>query len=174
MALFILTICVIRRASNIALLFFAYIFASIMKNYNKEEMEMDNSTYEMIENGARTLLSQIDTLDLGTKEGVDVLAKVNHFVELLVTLNKDASDYEDKAERRKIEKERNEAMAEIERDKQKITWERVGLEMSKVIIPLLIQVIAFSELQKRMFIFEKTDSIHSFGGREMHLPRFWK
>lgn len=135
---------------------------------------MTDVTYEMLEKAAQVQLEQVEALDAGSKEGKEALVKSIHLVELLTTADKDNADYYDKQERRRIEEERNKAANEVERDKQKITWSRVGLEMAKVVIPLTIQIIAFGELQKRMFKFEETGRISSTGGREMHIPKFWK
>lgn len=135
---------------------------------------MSNETYEMLESAVQVQLKNIDNLDTESKEGKDALAKAIHLAELLITSDKDNVDYYDKQERRRIEEDRNKAMADIEHDKQKVTWGRASFEMAKVIVPLVIQIIAFGMLQKRMFKFEETGRVTSTGGREMHLPRFWK
>lgn len=135
---------------------------------------MNDVTYDLLEKAAQAQLKQVEKFDCSTKEGKESVAKAVHLVELLVTADKDNADYFDKQERRRIEEERNIAANEVERDKQKLTWGRVAFEMTKVVVPLAIQIVAFSGLQKRMFKFEETGRISSTGGREMHLPRFWK
>lgn len=135
---------------------------------------MTTETYEMLERAVQVQLENVEKRNIETKEGKESLTKSIHLVELLVTADKDNADYYDKQERRRIEEEKNKAANEVERDKQKLTWGRVGFEMTKVIVPLAIQIFAFGSLQKRMFKFEETGRISSTGGREMHLPRFWK
>lgn len=135
---------------------------------------MTPETYELLEDAVQKQLIRIETLDTESKEGKESLAKSIQLVDLLVTVDKNNDDYHDKEERRKIEDTKNNAVNEIERDKQKVTWSRVAFEMTKVIVPLVIQVVAFGALQKRMFKFEETGRITSDGGRQMHLPKFWK
>lgn len=135
---------------------------------------MTETTYNLLEEVVQTQLRRTKSFDTETKEGKDALAKSVQLTELLITADKDNADYYDKEERRRIEEERNKAATEVEKEKQKLTWGRVGFEMGKVLLPLAAQIAAFGVLQKRMFKFEETGRINSTGGREMHLPRFWK
>ena len=99
---------------------------------------MTEETYGMLERAVQAQLEKVETLDAGSKEGKEALVKSLHLVELLITTDKDNADYYDKQERRRIEEDRNKAMNETERDKQKLTWGRVGLEMAKVVVPLVV------------------------------------
>lgn len=135
---------------------------------------MTEETYGMLERAAQVQLENVETLDAGSKEGKEALTKSIHLVELLITADKDNSDYYDKQERRRIEEERNKAQNETERDKQKLTWDRVGLEMAKVIVPLLVSFAGYNVFQKRVLKFEETGRISSTAGRELHLPKFMK
>lgn len=135
---------------------------------------MTEETYNMLEEAAQVQLTNVQTLDAGSKEGKEALAKSIHLVELLVTADKDNADYYDKQERRRIEEERNKAQNETERDKQKLTWGRVGLEMAKVIAPLVVSFAGYNVFQKRILKFEETGRISSTAGRELHLPRVFK
>lgn len=135
---------------------------------------MTNETYELLEEAVQNQLKQIENVDTSTKEGKEVLQLAMNLAQLLITTDKDNADYYDKEEKRRIEEERNKAMESVERDKQKLTWQRVCFEMAKVVVPLAIQIVAFGNLQGRMFKFEETGRVTSTGGREMHLPKFWK
>lgn len=135
---------------------------------------MTNETYEMLEKAAQVQLEKVETLDAGSKEGKEALVKSIHLVELLITTDKDNADYYDKQERRRIEEDRNKAQNETERDKQKLTWGRVGLEMAKVVVPLVVSFAGYNVFQKRVMKFEETGRISSTAGRELHLPKFMK
>ena len=135
---------------------------------------MNEVTYGLLEEAVQTQLTNIGDLDADSKEGKEALTRSIHLVELLLTADRDGMEYTDKEEKRRIEEERNKAMEQIERDKQKITWGRVGLEMSKVVVPLLIQLVAFGSYWRKTLKFEETGRITSSVGREMHFPKFWK
>lgn len=135
---------------------------------------MTEETYGMLERAVQAQLEKVETLDAGSKEGKEALAKSLHLVELLIATDKDNADYYDKQERRRIEEDRNKAMNETERDKQKLTWDRVGLEMAKVVVPLVVSFAGYNVFQKRVMKFEETGRISSTAGRELHLPKFMK
>lgn len=135
---------------------------------------MTEETYGMLERAVQAQLEKVETLDAGSKEGKEALVKSLHLVELLITTDKDNADYYDKQERRRIEEDRNKAMNETERDKQKLTWGRVGLEIAKVVVPLVVSFAGYNVFQKRVLKFEETGRISSTAGRELHLPKFMK
>lgn len=135
---------------------------------------MNKETYSMLERAAQIQLENVESLDVGSKEGKEALTKSIHLVELLINVDRDNDDYHDKSERRRIEEKRNDAMNETERDKQKLTWGRVGLEMAKVVVPLVISFAGYNVFQKRVLKFEETGRICSTAGRELHLPKFMK
>lgn len=135
---------------------------------------MTEETYGMLERAAQVQLKNVETLDAGSKEGKEALAMSIHLVELLITADKVNAEYYDKQERRRIEEERNKAQNETERDKQKLTWDRIGLEMAKVVVPLGMSFAGYNVFQKRVLKFEETGRISSTPGRELHLPKFMK
>ena len=135
---------------------------------------MTEETYGMLERAVQAQLEKVETLDAGSKEGKEALVKSLHLVELLIATDKDNADYYDKQERRRIEEDRNKAINETERDKQKLTWGRVGLEMAKVVVPLVVSFAGYNVFQKRVLKFEETGRISSTAGRELHLPKFMK
>lgn len=135
---------------------------------------MTEETYNLLEEAAQVQLKQITKIDPGTKEGKDDLVKSIHLVELLINTDRDNAEYYDKQERRRIEEERNEAMNETERDKQKLTWGRVVLEMAKVVVPLVVSFGGYNVFQKRILKFEETGRLTSTASRELHLPKCFK
>lgn len=135
---------------------------------------MTDETYDLLEKAAQIQLENVNTFDTGTKEGKEALTKSIHLVELLIASDKDNAEYYDKKERRRIDEERNKAMNETERDKQRLTWSRVGLEMAKAIVPLVVSFIGYDVFQKRILKFEETGRLTSTASRELHLPRFLK
>lgn len=135
---------------------------------------MSTETYELLELVCQSQLKNVENLDLESKEGKESLAKANTMLELLIAADKDNADYYDKQERREIEKQKNEAQITVERDKQKLTWNRIGFEMAKVVVPTLMSIFAYDIFQKRILKFEETGRITSTAGRELHLPRFLK
>lgn len=135
---------------------------------------MLKETYETLERAARVQLEHVETLNLESKEGQEALTKAVRLTELLITTDKDNYDYYDKEARREIEKAKNEAMAEIERNKQKLTWGRVTFETAKVVLPILVSFAGYNVFQKRILKFEETGRISSTAGRELHLPRVFK
>ncbi|WP_287643438.1 hypothetical protein [Bacteroides sp.] len=135
---------------------------------------MTEETYNLLEGAAQFQLRKVTEIDPGTEEGREHLAKAIHLVELLINTDRDIADDYDKQERRKIEEERNKAMNEIERDKQKLTWGRVGLEMAKVVVPLVVSFAGYNVFQKRILKFEETGRLTTTASRELHLPKCFK
>lgn len=135
---------------------------------------MTKETYELLEAASQVQLKNVAEFETGSKEAKEALTKSLHLVELLATVDRDADEYHDKQERRRIEEERNKAQNETERDKQKLTWGRVGLEMAKVIVPLVVSFAGYNVFQKRILKFEETGRICSTAGRELRLPKFMK
>lgn len=135
---------------------------------------MTEETYNLLEEAAQVQLRQVMKNDPETKEGKDHLVKSIQLVDLLVNTDRDNAEYYDKQERRRIEEERNKAMNETERDKQKLTWGRVGLEMAKVVVPLAVSFAGYNVFQKRILKFEETGRLTSTASRELHLPKCFK
>ncbi len=131
-------------------------------------------TYDMVEEGLQIELENAKDPKLSDEERTNATERAIKLGQLLVTIDKDNADYYDKQERRRIEEERNKLQNEVESNKQKITFGRAAFEIGKIVVPLVLQIAAFSGLQGRMFKFEETGRITSTGGKEMHLPRFWK
>ncbi len=137
---------------------------------------MTEETHKLIEDATQLLLNGVGAFDLGTKQSGDADAASNaiKMAELLIAADKNIDDYYDKVERREIERLKAKEMAEIERNKQKITWGRAALELAKVIAPVIVSMIGYNEFQKRLLKFEETGRVTSTAGRDLHLPKFMK
>ena len=135
---------------------------------------MSDETYELLEEAVRKQIVKMTTLDTSTKEGMDVLKKSTELVNVLVEVDKNIDEFTDKEERRRIEEKKNDAMNEVELSKQKITWQKTALEISKVVVPTVISMIGYNVFQKRVLKFEETGRITSTAGRELHFPKFMK
>lgn len=135
---------------------------------------MTQETYNLLESAVQNQLKTVYGMKLGSQEGKEALTKAISLTELLITADKDGYDYHDKEERRRIEEKKNDAAAEVEREKAKLTWGRVGLELGKVIAPILVSFAGYNVFQKRVLKFEETGRIVSTAGRELHLPKFLK
>lgn len=74
----------------------------------------------------------------------------------------------------KVETIRREAELALEREKQKISWKRIGLEFGKVLLPLFLTIAHYNHAQKKIFDFEEHGRITSTPGRQLGLPRIFK
>ena len=126
---------------------------------------MTDETYQMMEEATQAQLVRVTNLDATTKEGKEALDKTIRLVELLVNKDRDDMEYYDKQERRRAEEERNKAQNEIERKKQSLTWDRVSLEMAKVVVPAAMSLTALVTLVKIVLTFEETGRVNSTIGR---------
>lgn len=135
---------------------------------------MTNETYDMLEKAVQVQLENIVKLDAGSKEGKEALAKATSLLEMLITVDKNAAECLDKSERRRIDEERNKAADTTERMKQEITWRKIGLKLSEVVVPLLVSFAGYDVFQKRILKFEEHGAVTSKAGRELHLPKFMK
>lgn len=100
-------------------------------------------------------------------ESLDTLRQIDH----------DMWEFEDKEQRREIDREKNEESAEIEKSKQKLTPGRVALDVAKVVVPGLIAGFFAIKMQNTAGQFEETGSWRSDASRMAHnnAPRLpWK
>lgn len=135
---------------------------------------MTEKTYDLLEKAVQKQLEAVEEIETDTKEGKEALTKSIQLTELLVSVDRDQNDAWDKQEKRRIEEERNKASNNVEIQKQSLTWGRVGLELGKVVVPILVSFAGYNVFQKRILRFEETGRISSTAGRELHLPKFMK
>lgn len=121
---------------------------------------------------------------------LDILEKMNSF-------NKVETEYYTKQEERRVEEEHNKQMLEleekkleqhkeldqrriaydliVEKEKQKITWQRIAFEMAKILLPLGISAAVRHKERRDMYDFEEHGRITSTVGRQYRLmDLFWK
>jgi hypothetical protein len=131
---------------------------------------MSGETAQMLEDAIVNALEAIDAHNLGTKERSEAVSEVCKLSETLIAIEHDADEYEDKVERRKIERDKNDSAVQLEAERQKITWQKVALEFGKILIPSVLSIAAYDMFQRRVLNFEENGKITSTAGRDLHLP----
>ena len=132
------------------------------------EVDLKEALVEEIQNH----LDLINTVQKGSKEQQALVADLTKLVDSVNELNKTEYEYYDKQERREIDREKNQALAELESKKSELGWQRVTFELCKVIIPTLVSIGAYNVFQKRVLKFEETGRLVTTASRELHLPKF--
>lgn len=139
---------------------------------------MLQETLDLMEDQIKENLKTIQGIDDVNSEKRKMLVKETIMIsEKLISAEHDLFEYGDKEDRRRLEREKNETMEKLEKEKQDLNWKKMAIEIGKIIVPagmLLTQIAAYDKFQKRMFEFEENGRIVSSGGRELHLPKFWK
>lgn len=97
-------------------------------------------------------------------------------LEALRNVEKDQNDFYDKQEKRRIEEEKNEETADLEREKSKIGWRRMTLEVLKIFVPSMMAAGAAIWMQNRAGKLEETGRWTTEAGRQAHrqVPNIWK
>lgn len=98
----------------------------------------------------------------------------SELLDKLAVFDRNEIDEVDKKEKRQLERERNEDVANVEYVKSQITWQRATLDIGKVVLPVVISMIGYNIFQKRLMVYEETGRVTSSAGRELHLPKFMK
>ena len=135
---------------------------------------MREETYNLLETAVANHLTNLESMDEGDENRDQYYKETVGLAEKLIAADKDANEAWDKQERRELERKRNDDANEIERDKQELGWKRIGFEMAKVVVPVVISMIGYNAFQKRVMKYEETGRISSTAGRELHLPSFVK
>ena len=135
---------------------------------------MREETYNLLETAVANHLTNLESMDEGDENRDQYYKETVGLAEKLIAADKDANEAWDKQERRELERKRNDDANEIERDKQELGWKRIGFEMAKVVVPVVISMIGYNAFQKRVMKYEETGRISSTAGRELHLPSFMK
>lgn len=97
-------------------------------------------------------------------------------LEALRNIERDQNDFYDKQEKRRIEEEKNEETADLEREKSKIGWRRMTLEVLKIFVPSMMAAGAAIWMQNRAGKLEETGRWTTEAGRQAHrqVPNIWK
>lgn len=105
---------------------------------------------------------------------------VQDVIDMTKVLNEAAQiDAKERDMERQRENEETRILEEADIEKKKIdpSWKRVGFEMAKAVVPLVISIVGYGVLQERLFDYESDPEghfIHSSAGRQFSLPKFWK
>ena len=135
---------------------------------------MQQETYDLLERVVKNHLEELDSMNLEDENREEYYKETAGLVERLITADKDSNEAWDKQERRRIEEKRNNEANALEQDKQKLGWKKIGFEMAKVVVPVVISMVGYDIFQKRVMKYEETGRISSTAGRELHLPSFMK
>lgn len=120
-------------------------------------------------------------IDLTRQEAIANNSKESHeqymeAVEALRNVERDQNDFYDKQEKRRIEEEKNQETADLEREKSKIGWKRMTLDILKIIVPSTIAAAAAIWMQDRAGRLEESGRWTTEAGRQAHrqVPNIWR
>lgn len=119
-------------------------------------------------------LELIGKLKPGSEEYEACMRGINDLTKSVNSLDQTEMDAFDKQERREADKVKNQQLLELEKQKSKLSWDRVTFEMAKIGVPLIGSGILYLIAQRNVFQFEETGRIVTTGGRELHLPNIWR
>lgn len=119
-------------------------------------------------------LEEIDKLGNGSKEQQAMVQDLKLLVDALNVINQNELNALNEAERREIERMKNENLYELEKQKAGLGWQRVTFEMAKIIVPSIISIAAYDWFQRRIIDFEENGRLTTTASRELHLPKFMK
>lgn len=119
-------------------------------------------------------LEEIDKLGNGSKEQQAMVQDLKLLVDALNVINQNELNALNEAERREIERMKNENLYELEKQKAGLGWQRVTFEMAKILIPSIISIAAYDYFQRRIIDFEENGRLTTTASRELHLPKFMK
>lgn len=97
-------------------------------------------------------------------------------IEALRNIERDQNDFQDKAEKRRIEEEKNKETTRLEREKSNIGSIRLTLEVLKIFVPSMMAAGAAIWMQNKAGHLEETGRWTSEAGRQAHrqIPNIWK
>lgn len=119
-------------------------------------------------------LEMIRGLGDGSKEQAIAVEDLTKLVSQVNQLQSTEWEFYDKQERRELDKAKNETLAELEKQKSQITWQRVAFEIGgKVVLPAALTLGGYNLFQKRILKFEETGRLTTLASKELHLPKIW-
>lgn len=136
----------------------------------EEQMELKDALLEEV----AYHLEEIDKLGNGSKEQQAMVQDLKLLVDALNVINQNELNALNEAERREIERMKNEKLYELEKQKAGLGWQRVTFEMAKILIPSIISIAAYDYFQRRIIDFEENGRLTTTASRELHLPKFMK
>lgn len=136
----------------------------------EQQMELKDALLEEV----AYHLEEIDKLGNGSKEQQAMVQDLKLLVDALNVINQNELNALNEAERREIERMKNENLYELEKQKAGLGWQRVTFEMAKILIPSIISIAAYDYFQRRIIDFEENGRLTTTASRELHLPKFMK
>ena len=142
----------------------------------KKELE-EELTEDHLRSRIKDSVDDVVESFMGTETGSDERSKeasnLAKVVEAYTKFSSMESEKEDKVERRRIEEEKNKANFEIESEKARIPWEKIGVEVLASFGRGLMDHIFFGIRQKEVLRFEETGSIRSKASRDVSFRFPW-
>lgn len=135
---------------------------------------MKKETKELLEQELVTELKAIKTKSVNDEGHKTAMNNIKVLADVISNDEKIESDERDRAERRRIDEEKNKSLSKIESKKADVTFGKVSLEILKVAIPSVLSIVAYDIFQKRLLEFEEHGRLTTSAGKELHLPRFQK
>lgn len=136
----------------------------------EQQMELKDALLEEV----AYHLEEIDKLENGSKEQQAMVQDLKLLVDALNVINQNELNALNEAERREIERMKNEKLYELEKQKAGLGWQRVTFEMAKILIPSIVSIAAYDYFQRRIIDFEENGRLTTTASRELHLPKFMK
>ena len=134
---------------------------------------MTKETLQLLEGQIQTDLQRISNFDDDQANRSKVVQDVTKLIEKLTEAESSNEKFVDNAERRDIDRKRNESTVALERQKQNLDWKRMSLEILKVAVPVIVPLFVWRKSFKEMVTFEETGRFTSSASRELHLPRIF-
>lgn len=137
---------------------------------------MTHETLEMLEEEIVDRILKIRAADPEDKKRKVYVGELEMLLDQRKAIDRDLMEFEDKEDRRAVERERNETTRLIEENKQRITWQKVGFELLKLAVPTVISAYYYRKFSEQMYEFEEEGRINATASRGLiqNLPRFWK
>lgn len=135
---------------------------------------MTKETMELLERQIRTDLKRLDQLNEDPATRSKAVHDVSMLIERLTDAENAAEKRIDNEGRREIDKARNESTVQLERQKQDLDWKRLGLEIAKIAVPVVVPLFVWRKSFKEMVTFEETGRFTSSASRELRLPKIFK
>ena len=143
-----------------------------MANENERELtkeELRCKLKDVIDDSVESYTSTETGSDERSKEASNLQKVVDAYSKFELM----EAEKEDKIERRRIEEEKNESNAEIEAEKARIPWEKIGVEILASFGRGVMDHLFFIRSQREILKFEETGSIRSNASRNQQLRFPW-
>ena len=124
---------------------------------------MQKETYEMMEKVLQDKIKEMSEDIITPDKEKLLMSEIKTLNECLGASDQRAIDFLNKEEDRKIEREKNE-----------LTWSKIGMEILKTFGPLSLSMLGYNIFQRRVIKFEETGRLVSSASRELHLPKFFR